>query len=282
MSDEQQLARYAKDLAALYKLEQEKSAQLKAAQLQLQAYAKDISESFAELKSSNLALREAYIDTINRLVVASEYKDQDTGNHIERISLYSCLIGKALGLSERELDTLRYASPMHDVGKIGISDAILLKEGKLTDEEFELMKSHTLIGARILANSKSLILQEAERIALSHHERWDGSGYPHGISGEAIPLSARLVGLVDAFDALTSKRPYKEPYPCEVALQIILKQRGKQFDPRLVDLFSERKEEVFAVREANQEKAIDPDKFVWSDRDIREGVNLQIDQQSSS
>ena len=138
---------------------------------------------------------------------------------------------------------------MHDVGKIGIPDNILMKPGKLTDEEFDFMKTHTTIGAKILVDSKAEILQLAQKIAISHHEKWNGRGYPQGLAGDTIPLAARIVGLTDVFDALTSKRPYKDPFPVEVALDIIKKERGEHFDPDVVNVFFENIDEILKIKD---------------------------------
>jgi len=200
-------------------------------------YAKDLKKSVTALKVVHKELHEAYRDTIHRLAVAAEYRDNDTGNHIKRIGQYSALIAKVYGLPEIEVQNIRYAAPMHDVGKIGIPDNILYKKGKLTHEEFEIMKTHCTIGAKILSNSHSRILQFAESIALTHHEKWNGKGYPRGLSGKEIPLEGRIIALADVFDALNSKRPYKEAYSVEMSVEIIKKDRCKHFDPELVDLF---------------------------------------------
>jgi response regulator RpfG family c-di-GMP phosphodiesterase len=199
-------------------------------------------------------LQESYLDTIHKLVIAAEYRDPETGNHILRIGLFSELIAQKLELPPKEVRTIRYAAPMHDVGKIGIPDSILLKKGKLTEIEDAIMKGHTFIGEKILANSKGEILQVAQQIALTHHERWDGKGYPGGLRGDEIPLVGRIVTLVDAFDALTSNRPYKKAISVEEACEIILKERGLQFDPQLVDLFIRNIDEVKRIRAEVKEK----------------------------
>jgi len=165
------------------------------------------------------------------------------------MSHYSVLIAEKLGLPAKEVQNIRYAAPMHDIGKIGVPDNILLKPGKLTDEEFEIVKTHSSIGGKILANSKSETLMVAEQIALSHHEKWNGKGYPQGLAGDNIPLAVRIVGLADTFDALTSKRPYKDPFPVEVALDIIKKDRGQHFDPNVVDVFLENIDEIVKIKE---------------------------------
>ncbi|MBO8155581.1 MAG: response regulator [Bacillaceae bacterium] len=182
-------------------------------------------------------LQETQIEVIHRLIKASEYRDSDTGDHIIRMSILCEELAKAVGFSDREAQILRYASTMHDVGKIGIPDDILLKPGKLSDEEFRVMKEHTLIGAEILKESRSRLLQMAENIVLTHHERWDGSGYPNGLKGEEIPLEGRITAICDVFDALTSSRPYKEPWPLDKVIAEIENQKGKHFDPDVADKF---------------------------------------------
>ena len=248
-SNSDQLKKYAQDLAEVYKSEKEKREELQISEQQLEKYADDLNKTILELKATHKELQEAYIDTIHRLVLAAEYRDEDTGEHILRMSHYSVLIAEKLGLPAKEVQDILYAAPMHDIGKIGVQDYILLKPGKLTDEEFEIVKTHSSIGAKILANSKSETLMVAEQIALSHHEKWNGNGYPQGLSGDNIPLAARIVGLADVFDALTSKRPYKDPYTVEVALDIIKKERGEQFDPDIVDVFLKNMDEILKIKQ---------------------------------
>ena len=247
-SNSVQLEKYAADLAKVYNSEKQKRKEIEAANQQLLKYADDLNKNMLEIKASNQALQKAYLDTINRLVLAAEYKDEDTGDHIMRMARYSALIAEKLCLPARDVQNIFYAAPMHDVGKIGIPDSILMKPGKLTAEEFEIIKTHTTIGAKILANSESEILNIAEQIALSHHEKWNGKGYPQGLSGDEIPLFGRIVGLADVFDALTSRRPYKNPFSVEVALDIIKKDRGKHFDPEVVDVFLENIDEVLQIK----------------------------------
>ncbi len=221
-----------------------------------------------ERQQQHEELKNAYLDTINRLALAAEYKDEDTADHLVRISRYSVILAQKLGLPDEMIEAIQYAAPMHDIGKMGIPDSILLKPGKLTPEELEVVKSHTTIGANILANSKSDILLVAHDTALTHHEKWDGTGYPRGIAGKDIPLIGRIVGLVDVFDALTTVRPYKNPYPLEVAIEIITKERGKHMDPELTDLFLDNIDSMLQVRkDVSSDQNISLADFIWSERD---------------
>ncbi|MDI6687103.1 MAG: HD domain-containing protein, partial [Desulfobacterales bacterium] len=222
-----QLKKYAYDFAKIYRSEKQKRKELETVNLQLVKYGHDLNRSLSELKTANLEIEKAYLDTIHRLVIAAEYRDEDTGDHIARIGRYSALIAEKLGKQpDVKAKDMLYAAPMHDIGKIGIPDHILLKPGKPTDEEFDIIKTHTTIGANILSNSGAKIIILAEQIALSHHEKWNGQGYPNGLSGFDIPTAGRIVAVADVFDALTSKRPYKKAFPMEVALDIMKKERG--------------------------------------------------------
>lgn len=189
------------------------------------------------------------LDIIRRLGRACEFRDNETGAHIERMSRYSYLLGLAAGLNNEQADMLLNASPMHDVGKIGIPDAILLKPGKLTDEEFAIIKTHPVIGGHILAGSNTALLQLAETIALTHHEKWDGTGYPLGLKGDDIPLEGRIVAIADVFDALTSNRLYKKTWRIEDAAEFITKNSGTHFDPTLVALFVTTLPKILQVRD---------------------------------
>jgi putative two-component system response regulator len=244
-----QLEKFAEDFSRIYRSEKGKREELQAAYQQLYKHTEDLTTNYAALKEAHRELEEAYLDTIHRLTLAAEYKDEDTGDHIMRMSRYSALIAEKLGLADKEVRNILYAAPMHDVGKIGIPDSILMKSGRLTEEEFATIKTHSIIGANILSNSKAEVLKLAEEIAISHHEKWNGTGYPQGLSGDKIPLSGRIVGLADAFDALTSKRPYKDPFPVEQAIDIIKKERGEHFDPRVVDVFLENADEILKIKE---------------------------------
>jgi putative two-component system response regulator len=192
---------------------------------------------------------QAHLETIQRLAIASEYKDEDTAAHIYRMSNYCSIIARVLHLPPGEVELLLHASPMHDVGKIGIPDLILLKPGKLTPEKWTIMKEHTIIGGSILREAEDDLIKTGEIIALSHHEKWDGSGYPKGMKGEDIPLIGRITAVADVFDALTSERPYKKAFSNEKAYGILREGRGTQFDPKVLDAFFERLDDVVEIQE---------------------------------
>lgn len=198
-------------------------------------------------------LRATRLSIVQRLGRAAEYKDNETGLHVIRMSHFARLIALAAGYSREWADNLLNTAPMHDVGKIGIPDAILQHPGALDEAQWEVMRQHTLIGAEIIGDDGSAFLRMAREIALNHHEKWNGSGYPHGIAGEAIPVSARIVAIADVFDALTSRRPYKEPWSVSEALDLIRRERGEHFDPELVDAFERCLPEILTVRERWQE-----------------------------
>lgn len=194
-----------------------------------------------------IVLRER--ETVVRLSKAAEYRDPETGAHISRMAHYSELIAKALGLPEAESELLLQAAPMHDIGKVGIADHILLKPGRLTPDEFEIMKQHASIGFDILQGSSSRVLQAGAEIARAHHEKFDGSGYPRGLAGEDIPIFSRIVAVADVFDALTSERPYKKAWPLERAAEHLRTNSGSHFDPRCVDAFFSCWEQVLEIRQ---------------------------------
>jgi putative two-component system response regulator len=208
-----------------------------------------VAERTKKLEEKNIELDEVKRETIFRLCLAAELRDTDTGNHIKRIQAYTELIALKCGMSQEDAVQLGLASSMHDLGKIGISDHILLKPGKLTSEEFEIMKQHTVIGARALADGKSDLLRVAHIVALSHHERWDGQGYPQGLRGANIPIEARIVGLVDVFDALLSRRSYKDSFSVDDAVSIIISEKGKHFDSKLVDIFVVFLDEILMIKD---------------------------------
>jgi putative two-component system response regulator len=177
----------------------------------------------------------ARLEVIERLAYVSEFRDDETHRHTQRVGDLSASLARVLGLPERRVETIRRIAPLHDIGKIGIADAILLKRGKLSPAEFEQMKLHTVIGARILAGGRSRLIRMAEQLALTHHERWDGRGYPNGLAGADIPVISRIVSVADVFDALTHARPYKPAWLVELALTEIRAQAGSQLDPRVVE-----------------------------------------------
>ena len=183
-------------------------------------------------------LRKSHLETIYRMAMVAEYRDQqDTASHLHRISKYTGLVAAELGLPLDLVEDLRYASPLHDIGKVAIPDSILLKPGKLTPDEYEEMKKHPVYGGRMLENAESRLLKLARNIALSHHEHWDGTGYPYGLKGEEIPLEARIVSVVDVYDALTTRRVYKGAWSVEDTFRYMGEQSGRLFDPKVIDAF---------------------------------------------
>lgn len=186
-------------------------------------------------------------ETILRLAKAGEYRDEETGNHVIRMAKYAKEIAKEIGLNENECNDLEHAAQMHDIGKIGIPDRVLLKEGKFIPEEWEIMQTHTTIGYEILSGSQSKYMQMGAIIALNHHERFNGEGYPNQLTGSQIPLIARIVSVADVFDALMSVRPYKKAWPLEDAIDFLKKQSGTQFDPKCVDAFLKRLPNITAI-----------------------------------
>jgi putative two-component system response regulator len=194
-------------------------------------------------------LRASRLEIVQRLGLAAEYKDNETGLHVIRMSHFARILGLAAGMSEAAADDLLHAAPMHDVGKIGIPDRILQKPGPLDPDEWKIMQSHATIGAEIIGQHDSGMLGLARNIALSHHEKWDGSGYPHGLAGEQIPLEGRICAVADVFDALTSVRPYKKAWTEEEAIDFLVKQKGRHFDPALVDLFITQMPAIRAIRQ---------------------------------
>jgi response regulator RpfG family c-di-GMP phosphodiesterase len=190
-----------------------------------------------EVVSRTWELEQTKLDVIDRLAMASEFRDDETQEHAQRVGRTASLIGRALGVSEKSIATLRCAATLHDIGKIGVPDSILLKPGKLTPAEYDVMRGHARIGFEILDGSRSELLRVSAMIALTHHERWDGTGYPEGLAGGQIPISGRLVAVADVFDALTHERPYKLAWSIEDAVAEIRNVSGTQFDPRVVDAF---------------------------------------------
>lgn len=221
-----------------------------------------------KVQERTIEIQETRLEIILRLGRAAEFKDNDTGAHIVRISKMSSLLGRLAGMTEEHAELLLHTSPMHDIGKIAIPDSILLKPGKLNTEEWKIMKSHTVVGADLLSGHNSDLMKSAQTIALTHHEKWDGSGYPRGKKGKEIPFEGRIVGIVDVFDALSSKRPYKDPYPIDKILSIIKEERGRHFDPDLTDLFIKNIDDFIAIKDAfSAEKDIASQDFKLSERD---------------
>lgn len=208
---------------------------------------KDVLDEMVQIRTDEL--RRTRLQVVQRLGRAAEYRDNETGNHILRMSHISALLAKSIGWNEADCELMLHASPMHDIGKIGIPDHILLKPGSFEPEEWEIMKNHAIIGANILEGDDSDLMKCAAEIALTHHEKWDGSGYPQGLAGEAIPLSGRIAALADVFDALTSVRPYKKAWTVDAAVELIKKNRGTHFDPDLVDMFLKLLPEILQIRE---------------------------------
>ena len=201
-----------------------------------------------EVAKATAEIREREREAVFRLARAAEFRDPETGAHIQRMAHYSRLIAAGIGLDEAQQELILEAAPMHDVGKLGTPDAILLKPGKLTPEEFAVMKQHASIGWEILRDSHAPTLQTAAEIAHTHHEKFDGSGYPHGLKGDGIPLFGRIVAVADVFDALTSARPYKKAWDFDAAWEFIRENSGSHFDPRCTDAFLARREEALAIR----------------------------------
>ncbi len=216
-----------------------------------------VHERTLKLKLAEQETRESQEETIDCLARAAEFRDDETALHTIRMGHYCYILARRLNLSEFFCERMRLASPLHDVGKIGISDTILLKPGKLTKDEFEIIKTHTNIGYRILSDSKSKLLSLGASIAISHHEKYDGTGYPNGLSGEKIPIEGRIAAVCDVFDALTSNRVYKKAMSVGKAIKIIKDGRGKHFDPKLVDLFLDSIDEILNMKEKFADKPSD-------------------------
>ena len=218
---------------------------------------KHLQKALDQLDDVYRKIKEGYIETVYRLTLTSEYKDEETGVHIRRVGFYTKELAISMGMNAEYTETINYASPMHDIGKVAIPDNILLKKGRLTHDEFEVMKIHTTIGAKILRGSTSPYLKMSEEIALSHHERWDGSGYPSGLKGEAIPLSGRMMNIADQYDALRSKRPYKPALDQETVVKIITGGDGRtmpeHFAPQILDAFKNSAEKFREIYDTYQD-----------------------------
>ena len=218
----------------------------------LQAFAAQAGVSIQNAQLDGL-LRKSHQETLFRLSSAAEYRDRETSNHIKRMSHYSRLVAMRIGLDRAEVESIFQSAPMHDVGKLGIPDRILHKPGRLDPDERTIMESHALIGSRILEGSDVPVVRQAAVVALTHHEKWDGSGYPRGLAGRAIPLEGRIVALADVYDALSSRRCYKEPWPQEKVIEFLREQRGRHFDPDLVDCMMDCLPEVHAIMASHED-----------------------------
>ncbi|MEW6556859.1 MAG: HD domain-containing phosphohydrolase [Elusimicrobiota bacterium] len=207
-------------------------------------------------------LKSAYLDTIFRLSAAAEYRDKETANHIKRVSHYSKLLAEKIGLPKEDTELIFWASPMHDIGKLGIPDAILQKPGKLTDDERKIMEQHTVIGGMILKEATAEVLKKSRIIAITHHEKVDGTGYPQGLKSNEIPIEGRIVALADVYDALSSKRCYKDPFPEEKVISILTESSGAHFDAQLVDIFLSSIDEITKIKKRYEDTQADLDKLV--------------------
>lgn len=236
-----QLNLYAQDLRKLLDAERERSEQLTAAHRQLLLYANELKQTLEREQQNSRQLAQAHLDTAQRLNQAVRYKDNETANHNVRLSHYSSVLAHRLGWEAERTNLLFDAAPLHDLGKVGVPDVVLQKPGKLDENEWKLIKLHPSIGANLLQHPSSPLLQMARAIALGHHENWDGTGYPLGLRGDAIAEPARLVHLVDVYDALRSTRPYKSGFTHSEALEIMTRGDGRtlpqHFDPQLVEAF---------------------------------------------
>lgn len=215
---------------------------------------KEVAAKTIKLKDALEQVTAASLDTIFCLSRAAECKDEETGNHIQRVSEFAVLVADKMGINEEAIHRIRYAAPLHDIGKIGVPENILLKPGELNPAEWEIMKLHTVIGGRILEKSETDYLKMGETIALTHHEKWNGEGYPKGLRAKEIPIEGRITAIVDVFDALTAKRPYRSPISLNEAFKYIAKKKGIHFDPNVVDAFFAVKEDILSIKRKLKDK----------------------------
>ena len=215
-------------------------------------YQLKMKKAYKELRRAYNEVRSSYSEMIMRLALIAEFKDGSTGSHLVKVAEYCTDIARGLKLPKHDIEYLRYASPLHDVGKLIIPDSILKKKGGLTPEEREVVKKHAEIGAEVFQGSNLNLLKVATMISLTHHERWDGTGYPRGLEGKGIPIFGRIVALADVFDALTSKRPYKKAFGFDEAIRIIREESGTHFDPDVVSAFMKRKKQIRKIWKSNR------------------------------
>jgi len=216
-------------------------------------YRKKLRKAYEKLEKAYRELWDSHVEMIFRLALMAEYRDLATGTHLVRIAEYSAIIAEAFGLPKREVEIIRYSSPMHDAGKIALPDTILKKKGKLTSEEIKLVREHPAIGAEIFKSARSTIMRACGIIALTHHERFDGAGYPQGLKGKEIPLYGRIVGLADVFEAFTAKRSYKKAYGFDRSASMVIERAGSHFDPDVVMAFVRSRDRIKKVWEANRD-----------------------------
>ncbi|HEX2057710.1 MAG TPA: HD domain-containing phosphohydrolase [Actinomycetota bacterium] len=229
--------------------------QEESAQGEIRRRTSELWDTLMRLEEARKHLQTAQEETLSRLSMAAEYRDDETSGHVERMSRYCALLAEANGADSGTAETLRLASRLHDIGKIGVSDLILMKEGILTPPERKKMEEHVPIGVRLLEGSDSHVVQVAATVAGTHHERWDGTGYPNGLAGEAIPIEGRIAAIADVFDALTHTRPHRRAFPLGHVLDMMRTESGKHFDPALLELFLDRLNTVLTIYEEHRESA---------------------------
>lgn len=253
--DEEELRVRVANLIETSSLARRVAQQEKTAQEEIRRRTSELWDSLMRLEEARKHLQTAQEETLSRLSMAAEYRDDETSGHVERMSRYCALLAEANGADSETSETLRLASRLHDIGKIGVSDLILLKEGILTPTERRMMEEHVPIGVRLLEGSDSPVVQVAALVAGSHHEKYDGTGYPRGLAGEAIPIEGRIAAIADVFDALTHSRPHRRAFPLGHVLEMMRKESGKHFDPALLDLFLDRMNTVLTIYEEHRESA---------------------------